>query len=871
MKFTSIVIGILLVSAWLSAYDNYPWIHTALQTVGRSWTSQEKVFAADHYEIVVGALATVTQTIHDRNPDVKTFQFVSLSYFSPGMQDEYFRFISENPGQYSNYEIEDAFLHYDCDTESFGAGLIPGCYLKDPNTGECWGFPDPNRNPVCAESNALWWQDSRVPDWWDVYEWFTPNYQSRAYRDFAPWRIQEVEENYPEGYLAHGIFWDNILYVPGYVDTIENTNTYPGISDDVEPHPRTQDLYDLFLNTMDQVDADVGRHFLRYGNANGFAWIRSLPDTGPFIEWILANLEYVTPEGWVFHSSYGEQKRPAWNIDCWDLREAWQYTMIDGIKLHTEVYNHDGSGGNRDMWTREFGIAKYYLVTNPNLYYGTREQEPGGTLMDYRWNPMAEVNIGMPKINPPGVKDFDGQTGTNKFFDFMRPGQQLSCNDIFQPELLIARHFDNGLLLVRYKPNRFCNPPLEEGDPECTAFQDPREYHLNHFVSNPDGGLYYKIQTDGSLAANPISSITLRTDEVALLLNACDEGQVPDGTACGCGGIELSGGQWCCGGQPKTVCINDIQCQILGGGSVCENPGTCQAECTDPEGSPSPTVEACEDLGGQCLDDCSERDDCSLDESGYCGVGVCCLGVCTATATPSATPTPEPCTPEEEGISRACDVSGCSGSQSCESGEWSICVKTDLCCGVNCDDGNSCTSDACAGGVCSHVAVCGDGGNNGGSNDGPFPTATPTPVPSVVGADTPSPTVDWQGLDPEVQEQLTEMYESGEDTREVEQLMLDALEARDAGDDEKAVSLMDRARERLRELVLKARSSKASFTWWYALVALVIIVGLAIYYASSFRKPPEKPASPIDTNAIAVGETRNRFTSYVDGINQINE
>ncbi|MBU1197772.1 hypothetical protein KJ765_04665, partial [Candidatus Micrarchaeota archaeon] len=162
------------------------------------------------------------------------------------------------------------------------------------------------------------------------------------------------------------------------------------------------------------------------------------------------------------------------------------------------------------------------------------------------------------------------------------------------------------------------------------------------------------------------------------------------------------------------------------------------------------------------------------------------------------------------------------------------------------------------------------GGYTGGTTGTSTPTTAPTPT-SGTGTDTPSPTVDWQGFEPEVQDQLMEAYESGEDIRGVEQLMLDALEARDAGDDEKAVSLMDRARERLRELVLKARSSKASFTWWYALVALVIIVGLAIYYASSFRKPPEKPASPIDTNAIAVGETRNRFTSYVDGINQINE
>ncbi|MBU1197638.1 hypothetical protein KJ765_03940, partial [Candidatus Micrarchaeota archaeon] len=125
----------------------------------------------------------------------------------------------------------------------------------------------------------------------------------------------------------------------------------------------------------------------------------------------------------------------------------------------------------------------------------------------------------------------------------------------------------------------------------------------------------------------------------------------------------------------------------------------------------------------------------------------------------------------------------------------------------------------------------------GGTTGTSTPTTAPTPT-SGTGTDTPSPTVDWQGFEPEVQEQLTEMYESGEDTREVEQLMLDALEASDAGDDEKAVSLMDRARERLRELVLKARSSKASFTWWYALGGLLIIIVVSVYYSSTSRKKP---------------------------------
>ncbi len=72
---------------------------------------------------------------------------------------------------------------------------------------------------------------------------------------------------------------------------------------------------------------------------------------------------------------------------------------------------------------------------------------------------------------------------------------------------------------------------------------------------------------------------------------------------------------------------------------------------------------------------------------------------------PSLPPSPPPgnC---NNGETYACDIGGCSGILTCVNGNWGSCVKSNLCCGVSCDDSNSCTRDSCGNGSCSHANIC---------------------------------------------------------------------------------------------------------------------------------------------------------------------
>ncbi|MEW6294912.1 MAG: DNRLRE domain-containing protein [Candidatus Diapherotrites archaeon] len=179
-------------------------------------------------------------------------------------------------------------------------------------------------------------------------------------------------------------------------------------------------------------------------------------------------------------------------------------------------------------------------------------------------------------------------------------------------------------------------------------------------------------------------------------------------------------------------------------------------------GCPSPQTEICSNGTDE---DCSGADlTCSLCPEGQitqrclCGgtaynTGYCCSNVyqssaCTVPCTPNwqcgdwssclngsqtrtctdincnSTPRTESqscgiCTP---GQTQSCTIDNCNGSQTCsEQGAWNPCIKADLCCGVNCNDNNDCTTDSCSIGACSNTVIpnCGTGGGGGGGGGGP--------------------------------------------------------------------------------------------------------------------------------------------------------
>jgi hypothetical protein len=78
---------------------------------------------------------------------------------------------------------------------------------------------------------------------------------------------------------------------------------------------------------------------------------------------------------------------------------------------------HDPEGSERG---KRFSLAMFYMINHPNAFYYYRTRghyiDPGELIEDYFWNPWVEYDVGQPAGNSFGLQDFEGQTGTTKYF-----------------------------------------------------------------------------------------------------------------------------------------------------------------------------------------------------------------------------------------------------------------------------------------------------------------------------------------------------------------------------------------------------------------------------------------------------------------------
>jgi hypothetical protein len=542
--FIGFFISLLFVSV-VHATPSHPWINTAYYDLSRSsggYSANEVNFIADNYDIVIATMEDWNGVMKDRNPGQILLRFNYLATLGTSSQNRLLQYYTIHP-EYNIYPLnETIYLHYACDTYVQGV-LFRGCNLQDPNEEECTGIA----NEGCQASTATNIRQSRVPDPLTASssnKGYIVNYTSDLYRSYGIWLselfLAMYESDGNPTHYADGMWWDNVLYLPGYVTAIKNTTEYFGESDPVlgSPggHRYNQDYNAYFSSVTEQVNLDKGRELIWLGNVNAMFWIQSLPTESSYISWVLDTLDYFSPESWVSPLEYGEENMPTWLGDCKDLQEAWMYSHENGKKMLMFTYNRPGGGAypNPDQRTKTFSIAKYYLTKNANLYYGYSQDDTPSDANQSMWNHMADVDIGLPRTNPAGVKDFQGNGLTDIFFDWNNPASGISCDYYDWTNTVMARHFDNGLVIARWKGNRCVGP-----GPDCNSYIDPRTYN----IANPYGTEYYLIQPNGTLESDPVSAVTLGTNEAAVLLKKCAEGTAD--SPCGCKGNIIHEGDTC--------------------------------------------------------------------------------------------------------------------------------------------------------------------------------------------------------------------------------------------------------------------------------------------------------------------------------------
>lgn len=485
-----------------------------------TYSTTEKIFLADKFDIIVGHFSSSMTELKNRNDNIIAADFLGLAYMQTYYLQRFQYYVSQHQG-YTQSQVESSFLHYKCDV-LLNSRLIKGCNLVNTETLTCSGLPATD----CISSTALTLQDSRVPDSDSTYQnlgWLTPNYNSDVYRDFSIWRAKEIMSYYPQSNMINGMLWDNILYT-GSVYKLEKTIEYWNIQNS-DYNQRSTDYNAYYIHVRNNLiqDLNLNNNFSWIGNVNAMYWIR--PGTVN-LEWALQNLDYMVIENFVSPRGAGEYSSPSWRVDCSDMQEMWTYTTSNNKKILTVTYNNEDVYG-RDDKTKIFSIAKYYLLKNDNFYYGYDSHSEAVNIITNDWNDMANVNIGDPKNNTNNTVDFEGLQRTNKFYNFNNRYLKPDCNLQDKSNLVIARDFDNGMIIVRWKGDRWESGAPPYGDARYNSDVDIRNYNLQKN--------YYTINYDGTISATPSNTVSLSTNQAVILLQTCDAGIVLN--TCGCNGI----------------------------------------------------------------------------------------------------------------------------------------------------------------------------------------------------------------------------------------------------------------------------------------------------------------------------------------------
>jgi hypothetical protein len=516
---TGACLGLVFISAPQKAradppspgYDLYPWINTFLfeniKEAG-TYTGTENDFVADHYDIASAHLQVSNNDIQTRNPNVKIIPFtgwaqVSSCDWCARMRQQFFQ-------AHPEYDEETIYLHNKCDT------VQNSVTVKGFNAANV-GLPAPG----CSASTATSLSEARRPDPDATYHslgWYVAYFVRDAYKAFAVWSQQQSLSYYGSTHPAHGLFQDNILDGSGPIPEIEKTIEYwnqPYVPNVM--HQRDADQLAFYEYVTAQVEGAVGRQLFWIGNINHLWWVRPEYFWFPWVS-TAENLDLFASENWSASIFEGENSTPAWNTDCAYLHTAWDYTtnFHKGVALVSYNWKRGQPGVAPDPFERAFSLASYYLIKNPLLYYSYSESETSADLLATEWNPMAEADLGQPRQNPPGVVDFDGATGTDTFFDWNHQASAPSCTIYDQSDVVMARHFENGLVLAKYKGRRgTCGT-------DCTSYVDATEYSL----ANPYGASYFIVQPDGTLSADPITSVTLVNNQAVILITDINDAPV---------------------------------------------------------------------------------------------------------------------------------------------------------------------------------------------------------------------------------------------------------------------------------------------------------------------------------------------------------
>lgn len=479
----------VLLPSWREARADDPRIFNHMTSFGymnkeEIASSAEAQFVATHYDIWRG-LANYTNYLLFLNPDI--ILSWGLNTRAIAIADELRDWAIMHP----EYDPEAYYLHYRYDTEidtDYGTFVVKG---YDPT---CW--------PDCPNSSADSWEESRVPDITNE-GWMVPNSRSPGLAHFYATAIHSRELTYGD---LRSVFWDWSAGFCVHLDNhLENTWEYEGqYSESWFVHPAIP----YFIGIIDSVA--VKYRELYPGDslmvvANGVApfWMYNHQDGNDYRDALLRSeaLELIWLEMGLVVGEHSQPNQYIINTEVHGKYMKDAPVLMEAKKLGIQLRLREMEPTERD---KIFALAYAYLFNDPvrmviSYIVEGQEGNPNYDVESTHWGgPFMAYDVGLPVMNPPGVRDINGNENTSVFYKWCMgndPGNPQEHYTIF------ARHFEKGMVLVKIREK-----PASVWD-ESTA--------TTHSV----GQMFRPLRVDGTLGT-AIHEVTLRNNEAVILINA---------------------------------------------------------------------------------------------------------------------------------------------------------------------------------------------------------------------------------------------------------------------------------------------------------------------------------------------------------------
>ncbi len=314
------------------------------------------------------------------------------------------RWLADPDRNTGGYRFDDMIMHYKYDVETW-IGSTPGWNPRDDRDGDlCRDRPpsDPDRTAQC-----FWQAEVRTPNFWH-----DDQFQRRA-KVMHPAYIGYVVDSAVDMWRdvnCDGFHFDSATYENWSLELGE-TFLYEG-EDETDPDfPLRTDLLTFVPTAVDAMENKMAGETIHFANTVTPYYSCRIPRSK---ELCLEYVENTHNETWmetdVPDAKAMTMARRADYLDCPYL--DW---MEQDKGYIFACFNKLGSDRGK-----RFSLSVFYLINHQMAFYYYRTDEhrvaDGEHVRDKQFNPYVDFDIGQPAVNSQGLADFQGNTGTDRYF-----------------------------------------------------------------------------------------------------------------------------------------------------------------------------------------------------------------------------------------------------------------------------------------------------------------------------------------------------------------------------------------------------------------------------------------------------------------------